>query len=60
MDKYGVMKEYICPCGYRVIMPGNQMGSGIVKSGGAEGHVHVLTEIQDGRRPDKSPDIRPD
>jgi hypothetical protein len=63
MEKYGVMKEEVCECGYRIILPGNQLGSGIVKSAGKaeEGHVHVMKQVEEdnGRGSDPSPDVRP-
>jgi hypothetical protein len=60
MEKYGVLREYACECGYCILMRDNETGEAMVKQAGVfkEGHAHLLLEVKDGQRDSEGSDVR--
>ena len=50
MEKYGILHEYKCDCGYCIILRDNSSEVELTKQAGipVEGHLHILKEVFDG------------
>jgi hypothetical protein len=61
MDKYGVLHEYRCECGYCIVRRDNEPEPQvIIKVANPIEHVHELKEvIENGRGSNPSTDVRP-
>ena len=66
LTKYAVMHEYVCQCGYRIIMRDNNFGEpDLVKEAGKPepGHMHTLVQVveeDNGPGLHQSPSVRPE
>lgn len=59
MEKYGVLHEYKCDCGYCVIIPDNDYSPQQVKTAGMEEHVHTLKKVEEENGHTEGSDFRP-
>lgn len=61
MEKYGIMREYECRCGMKIVTPNNVHPQELEKQGqllSVEDHTHVWKESGDGQEKGRS--VRPD
>ena len=47
MEKYGVLHEYKCDCGYCIVVPDNDYSPQQVKTAGVETHTHILKKVEE-------------